>query len=144
MATIVITPSLTGYASITNFLLSSDAVHTFASNTSGTEWSLGNGTIVRTLSDAIYQTYDSPGIYKVNLLNSIETSALTVLNYLPESLSFEAITTTAMPGASTALVLNLTSNYAGPHDVTLYAVNSNSFPYNENGGLWTHLNPQWR
>jgi hypothetical protein len=144
MATIVITPSLTGYASITNFLLSSDAVHTFASNTSGTEWSLGNGTIVRTLSNAIYHTYDSPGIYKVNLLNSIETSALTVRNYLPESLSFASATTTAMPGASTVLVLNLTSNYAGPHEVSLYAARSNSFPHNENNGLWTHLNPQWK
>ncbi len=144
MANIAITPALTGYASITNFLLSSDVMQVFASNKSGTNWALGDGTIVKALSNTYNHTYTEPGIYKVSLLNSTETSAITVFNYLPESLSFEAVTTTATPAASTCIVLNLTSNYAGPHEIDFYAINSNSFPYNEKGGLWAHLNPQWR
>lgn len=152
MATIAITPSLTGYASITTFLLSSDTTHSRYINDSvigitkvdGTDWSLGDGTIVKSNTNTYEQTYNTPGIYRVRLLNSTATSALTVLNYLPESLSFQTSSITATPGVSSALVINLTSNYVGPHTINLYAVNSNSFPYNEQEGLWTHLNPQWK
>lgn len=144
MPTVAITPALTGYASITNFLLSSDTKHSFGSSVSGTKWTIGDGTIAETSAYSLNKTYSIPGIYQVGLLNSDTVSSLTVYNYLPENINFEPISITAMPSVPVAVILNLTSNSVGPHDITLYSTNSNSFPYNEKGGLWTHLNPEWK
>jgi len=144
MPNVAITPALTGYASITNFLLSSDTRHVFSSSTSGTKWTLGDGTIEETNEYWLNKTYNTPGVYQVGLLNSSEFAHLTVYSYLPESISFETISFTGTPSTSSTLVLNLTSNFSGPHDVDFYAVNSHSFPHNVKGGLWTHLNPEWK
>lgn len=135
---------LSGYTSITNFLLSSDAQVTFGLGLSGTDWSLGDGTVVRSLTNTQYNIFNKPGIYKITLLDKNTYSAyVSVFNYLPESLGFETITTTSSPGLSTTLVINLTSNSTDQQNINLYAVNSNSYPYNEIG-LWSHLNPQWK
>lgn len=144
MPNVAITPALTGYASITNFLLSSDTKHSFNSSVSGTKWTLGDGTIAETLEYSLNKTYSVPGIYQVGLLNSNSFSSLTVYNYLPESISFAPISITAAPSVPVTVVLDLTSNFVGPHTIDLYSVNSNSFPHNERGGLWTHLNPEWK
>ena len=144
MPNVAITPSLTGYASITNFLLSSDTKHIFNSSLSGTKWTLGDGTIAETLDYSYNKIYTEPGIYQVGLLNSNSVSSLTVFNYLPEVIHFEPISITATPSVPVTIVLDLTSNFTGPHNISLYSVNSNSFPHNEKGGLWTHLNPEWK
>ncbi len=139
MANFVITPALTGYASITQFTLS--AIGVTKSN-----WAIGDGTIASSPTNIYKKTYVQPGIYQVSLLgnDTTLTSAISVRNFLPESISLRTSSITGAAASAVTLIIDVTSNQSGPIDIDLYAKNSYSTPYQFDENLWSHLNANWK
>jgi hypothetical protein len=150
-ASFTVTPAPTGYTYSTAFSCTNTSTLTGA-QIKQYVWNFGDGSNLYETNSPVH-TYKYPGNYTINLTaydntgdSDMYSVAVSVSSfYLDEIAITSPITSSWLPGVTAGpLTISITStNIDQPLDVQLYALNSNSTPFQSVPSKWSFLAPTW-